>query len=93
MALIPPPGSPIERAPRTDPEIDRDLREAQEREFEKSLLTTTFEKALHWAQASSVWPAIFGLARDKQWTLYELHQESGSLEDLFRDLTAGPTTS
>ena len=62
MALIPPPGSPIERAPRTDPDIDRDLREAQEREFEKSLLLTTVEKALHWAQASSVWPATFGLA-------------------------------
>jgi NADH-quinone oxidoreductase subunit B len=62
MALIPPPGSPIERAPRTDPSIDRDLRDAEERDFEKGLLTTTLEKALHWAQASSVWPATFGLA-------------------------------
>jgi len=39
---------------------------------------------------TDVRPAIFRLARDKQWTLYELHQESGSLEDLFRELTAAP---
>lgn len=32
-------------------------------------------------------PAIFRLAVDRGWTLYELHQEAGSLEDLFRDLT------
>jgi NADH-quinone oxidoreductase subunit B len=62
MALIPPPGTPIERAPRTDPEIDRDLREVQEREFEKSLLLTTVDKALAWARSSSIWPATFGLA-------------------------------
>jgi len=62
MALIPPPGSPIERAPRTDPEIDRDLREVEEHDFEKSLLITTFDKALAWARSSSIWPATFGLA-------------------------------
>lgn len=62
MALIPPPGAPFERAARTDSSIDRDLREQEELQFEKSLLTTTLEKALHWAQASSVWPATFGLA-------------------------------
>lgn len=62
MALIPPPGSPIERAPRTDPSIDRDLREIEEQEFVKSLLTTTVEKAIAWAQSSSIWPATFGLA-------------------------------
>ena len=56
MALIPPPGSPIERAPRTDPDIDRDLREADEREFEKRLLTTTLDKALAWARSSSSAP-------------------------------------
>jgi ABC-2 type transport system ATP-binding protein len=33
-------------------------------------------------------PEIFQLAHKVGWTLYELHQESGSLEDLFRDLTA-----
>jgi ABC-2 type transport system ATP-binding protein len=33
-------------------------------------------------------PEIFRLAAGAGWTLYELHQESGSLEDLFRDLTA-----
>jgi ABC-2 type transport system ATP-binding protein len=33
-------------------------------------------------------PEIFQLAHQAGWILYELHQESGSLEDLFRDLTA-----
>jgi ABC-2 type transport system ATP-binding protein len=33
-------------------------------------------------------PEIFGMARDRGWTLYELHQESRSLEDLFLELTA-----
>lgn len=33
-------------------------------------------------------PEIFQLAHQAGWTLYELHQEAGSLEDLFRDLTA-----
>ena len=32
-------------------------------------------------------PRIFDLARTSGWTLYELHQEAGSLEDLFRELT------
>jgi ABC-2 type transport system ATP-binding protein len=32
-------------------------------------------------------PALFRLAVDRGWTLYELHQDGGSLEDLFRDLT------
>ena len=32
-------------------------------------------------------PAIFDLAKAQNWTLYELHQEAGSLEDLFRQLT------
>jgi hypothetical protein len=32
-------------------------------------------------------PAIFELAKTEGWTLYELHQEEGSLEDLFRQLT------
>jgi len=33
-------------------------------------------------------PAIFGLARDRGWTLWELHRERASLEQLFRDLTS-----
>jgi len=33
-------------------------------------------------------PDIFRLAAAEGWTLYELHQEAGSLEDLFRQLTA-----
>ena len=32
-------------------------------------------------------PRIFDLAKVAGWTLYELHQEAGSLEDLFRELT------
>jgi ABC-2 type transport system ATP-binding protein len=34
-------------------------------------------------------PVVFGLAKDKGWTLYELHQEARDLEDLFRELTGG----
>ena len=62
MALIPPPGAPAERAARTDPGIDRDLREREIADFEKSLLTTTVERAIAWARGSSLWPATFGLA-------------------------------
>jgi hypothetical protein len=32
-------------------------------------------------------PRIFELAKRSGWTLYELHLEAGSLEDLFRQLT------
>jgi gliding motility-associated transport system ATP-binding protein len=32
-------------------------------------------------------PELFALAVRRGWTLYELHQEGGSLEDLFRELT------
>ncbi len=34
-------------------------------------------------------PRIFELARDRGWILYELHQQAGSLEDLFRHITSG----
>jgi ABC-2 type transport system ATP-binding protein len=42
---------------------------------------------------TDVRPTVFKLAVDRGWTLYELHQEAGSLEDLFRELTTtgGPT--
>jgi ABC-2 type transport system ATP-binding protein len=33
-------------------------------------------------------PRIFALARDRGWTLWELHRERASLEQLFRQLTA-----
>jgi len=33
-------------------------------------------------------PDLFRLAVQRGWTLYELHREGGSLEDLFRELTA-----
>ncbi len=32
-------------------------------------------------------PQVFELAKSKGWTLYELHQQAGSLEALFRQLT------
>jgi ABC-2 type transport system ATP-binding protein len=38
-------------------------------------------------QGVDVRPAIFEMARTLGWTLYELHQETGSLEELFRQLT------
>jgi NADH-quinone oxidoreductase subunit B len=66
VALIPPPGAPIERAPRTDATIDRDLRDlaetAEEDAFVSRLLTTKLDRALSWARSSSIWPATFGLA-------------------------------
>jgi ABC-2 type transport system ATP-binding protein len=36
---------------------------------------------------ADVRPAIFELAKREGWTLYELYQEPGNLEDLFRQLT------
>jgi len=62
VALIPPSGAPSQRAARTHPDIDHDLREQEIAAFEKSLLTTTVEKAIAWARSSSIWPATFGLA-------------------------------
>ena len=41
-------------------------------------------------RSSDLRPEIFALAKSRGWTLYELHQESGNLEDLFRQLTQGP---
>jgi len=38
-------------------------------------------------RGADVRPAIFDLAKTAGWTLFELHQESGSLEELFRQLT------
>jgi ABC-2 type transport system ATP-binding protein len=40
------------------------------------------------SSARDLRPEIFRLAAQSGWTLYELHQEAGSLEDLFRQLTA-----
>jgi hypothetical protein len=37
--------------------------------------------------AEDLRPRIFELAKAERWTLFELHQEAGSLEDLFRELT------
>ncbi|HXE58517.1 MAG TPA: ATP-binding cassette domain-containing protein [Gemmatimonadales bacterium] len=38
-------------------------------------------------------PRIFELAKREGWTLYELHQETGNLEDLFRQLTAAEVSA
>jgi len=38
---------------------------------------------------ADVRPRVFELAKALGWTLYELHQEAGSIEDLFRQLTTG----
>ena len=62
MALIPPPGAPIERARRTGEDVDWDLRDADIADFKQRVLTTTVDKAIAWARSSSVWPATFGLA-------------------------------
>ncbi|HKW40049.1 MAG TPA: ATP-binding cassette domain-containing protein [Gemmatimonadales bacterium] len=42
------------------------------------------------SRASDLRPEIFGLAKARGWTLYELHQQAGSLEDLFQQLTRAP---
>jgi ABC-2 type transport system ATP-binding protein len=39
---------------------------------------------------ADVRPAIFELAKREGWTLYELYQEQGNLEELFRQLTTEP---
>ena len=41
-------------------------------------------------RAGDLRPEIFGLAKARGWTLYELHQQAGSLEDLFHQLTSTP---
>jgi len=40
------------------------------------------------SDARELRPEIFGLARERGWTLWELHRERASLEQLFHDLTA-----
>jgi ABC-2 type transport system ATP-binding protein len=42
------------------------------------------------ASGDDLRPRIFDLAKAEHWTLFELHQEAGSLEDLFRELTIQP---
>jgi len=43
-------------------------------------------------RGNDIRPAIFELAKARGWTLFELHQESSSLEALFRQLTAPSDT-
>lgn len=40
------------------------------------------------ASAGELRPDIFAMARDRGWTLWELHREKANLEQLFRNLTA-----
>lgn len=39
------------------------------------------------SSADDLRPRVFETAMAERWTLFELHQEAGSLEDLFRELT------
>lgn len=39
------------------------------------------------APDAEIRPRVFELARDREWTLWELHQEAADLEALFRELT------
>jgi ABC-2 type transport system ATP-binding protein len=41
-------------------------------------------------RATDLRPEIFGLAKTRGWTLYELHQQAGNLESLFQQLTQAP---
>jgi ABC-2 type transport system ATP-binding protein len=43
--------------------------------------------------ADDIRPSIFEMAKREGWTLFELHQEAASLEDLFRQLTASGATA
>jgi ABC-2 type transport system ATP-binding protein len=43
---------------------------------------------LHSREARELRPEIFRMATQRGWTLWELHREKASLEQLFRDLTA-----
>lgn len=42
---------------------------------------------------ADVRPEIFELAKAREWRLYELHQETRSLEDVFQELTTTATTT
>jgi len=63
--------------------LDGVRRLSDERQREGRVSATVFADA-----DRDLRPAIFELAKAKGWTLYELHQQAGSLEDLFRQLTA-----
>jgi ABC-2 type transport system ATP-binding protein len=75
-------GSGVSDAVR-DVEGVRQVEEVADHQTGRLLLNVTADSS------SDVRPAIFELAKTKDWTLYELHQETRSLEDLFRELTSG----
>lgn len=60
----------------------RTVDSARQRKGGRIAVTVTAE------HAPDVRPAIFALAKERGWTLYELHQETRSLEELFRQLTS-----
>jgi len=53
----------------------------------RSTITVTADSA------RDIRPEVFQLAKARDWTLYELHQETRSLEDLFQELTTTPESS
>jgi ABC-2 type transport system ATP-binding protein len=75
-------GSGVSDAVR-DVEGVRQVEEVADHQTGRLLLNVTADSS------PDVRPAIFDLAKTKDWTLYELHQETRSLEDLFRELTSG----
>lgn len=52
-----------------------------------------FRVQLESRDATELRPEIFAMARDRGWTLWELHREKASLEQLFRNLTSDETES
>ena len=60
----------------------REITESRERDG-RVLLTLAADGSI------DVRPAIYEAAKAGGWTLYDLHQEAGSLEDLFQQLTGG----
>ncbi len=60
------------------------VRGVEQREVEDGRVRATVTVA----GAQDLRPQIYELAKAQGWTLFELHQEAGNLEDLFRELTA-----
>ena len=48
---------------------------------------------IHLSGADDPRPAIFNLAKENNWTLWELHEQRTRLEDVFHDLTSTDQTS
>ncbi len=72
-------GTGIEKRLRALAGVDRVDRENAEGRRTRLTLTVSSSGDLR--------PAIFDLAKEQGWQLWELHQESATLEEVFRDLT------